>query len=148
MDKLISLLKNQHVDYEVVEHNIPINTAQQGANYFGIDIGQTAPTLIFKTDKGYYALIISGDYGRIDLIALQEKFQLQEIKFAKPNEVEQVTGSKIGSVSLINPDIPTFMDRELFRFNYVYGGTGVPQTTLKINPKDIEKLNHIAGYIR
>ncbi|HZG17012.1 MAG TPA: YbaK/EbsC family protein [Candidatus Bathyarchaeia archaeon] len=148
MEKRISLLKNLHIDYEIIEHSKPINSAQEGADYFGIHIGQTAPTLIMKTDKGYYAFIISGDYGRMDPVTLKELFHFQEIKLAKPKEVEQVTGSTVGSVSLINPDIPTFIDRELYRFDYVYGGTGVPQTTLKIQPKDIEKLNNIVGYIR
>ncbi|MGF7031579.1 prolyl-tRNA editing enzyme YbaK/EbsC (Cys-tRNA(Pro) deacylase) [Paenibacillus mucilaginosus] len=148
MDKLISLLKSQHVDFEVIEHGKPIHTAQEGADYFGIHIGQTTPTLLLKTDKGYYALVISGDYGRVDPVHLKELFHFQEIKLAKPQEVEKVTGSTVGSVALINPDIPTFIDRGLYRFDYVYGGTGVPQTTLKIRPKDIEKLNHTVGYIR
>ncbi len=148
MDELLSILKNQQIDYEIIEHSTQINTAQEGADYFGINIGQTAPTLLLKTEKGYNALIISGDYGRVDFELLKEILQIQEIKLAKPKEVEQVTGSRIGSVSLINPSLPTIIDRELYRFPYIYGGTGIPQTTLKIQPKDIEKLNNVIGYIR
>jgi prolyl-tRNA editing enzyme YbaK/EbsC (Cys-tRNA(Pro) deacylase) len=148
MEDLISILEKNNIDFEIINHDKEINSAQEGADYFGIDIGQTAPTLILKTDKGFYSLIISGDYGRVDLHSLKELVQVQEIKLAKPKEVEQTTGSKIGSVSLINQDIPTIIDRELYRFTYVYGGTGIPQTTLKIQPKDIEKLNKVIGYIR
>lgn len=148
MDKLTTILKNQHVDYEIIQHSKQLKTAQEGAEYFGVHIGQTAPTLILKTDKGYFSLIISGDYGRVDLNSLKELLQLEEIKLAKPQEVEQVTGSKIGSVSLINPGIPTIIDRELYRFTYIYGGTGVSHTTLKIAPKNIEELNQVIGYIR
>ena len=143
MEDLISILEKNNIDFEIINHDKEINSAQEGADYFGIDIGQTAPTLILKTDKGFYSLIISGDYGRVDLHSLKELVQVQEIKLAKPKEVEQTTGSKIGSVSLINQDIPTIIDRELYRFTYVYGGTGIPQTTLKIQPKDIEKLNKL-----
>ena len=143
MEDLISILEKNNIDFEIINHDKEINSAQEGADYFGIDIGQTAPTLILKTDKGFYSLIISGDYGRVDLHSLKELIQVQEIKLAKPKEVEQTTGSKIGSVSLINQDIPTIIDRELYRFTYVYGGTGIPQTTLKIQPKDIEKLNKL-----
>lgn len=148
MDKLIANLVKHHVDYEIFEHSKQINTAQEGAEYFGIPIGQTAPTLILSTDKGYYSLIISGDYGRVDLESLKDMLEVQEIKLAKPKEVEQVTGSRIGSVSLINLGIPTIIDRELYRYSYVYGGTGVPHTTLKISPKDIESLNEVIGHIR
>ncbi|MFD3258110.1 aminoacyl-tRNA deacylase [Paenibacillus lentus] len=148
MEDLISILEKNNIDFKIISHDKEINSAQEGADYFGIDIEQTASTLILKTDKGLYSLIISGNYGRVDLHSLKELLQVKEIKLAKPMEVEQATGSKIGSVSLINLDIPTIIDRELYRFAYVYGGTGVPQTTLKIQPKDIEKLNKVIGYIR
>ncbi|KIL39645.1 prolyl-tRNA synthetase [Gordoniibacillus kamchatkensis] len=148
MDELLLMLNNQQIDYGIIEHSIPIHTAQEGAEYFGIHIGQTAPTLILKTEQGYCALIISGDYGRVEFDSLKDILQTQEIRLAKPKEVEQVTGSKIGSVSLVNPNIPTIIDRGLFRFPFVYGGTGVSQSTLKIQPKDIEKLNNVVGYIR
>ncbi|AJY76193.1 aminoacyl-tRNA deacylase [Paenibacillus beijingensis] len=148
MDKLIAILAKQQVEYEIIEHRKQINTAQEGAEYFGIHIGQTAPTLILRTEKGYYSLIISGDYGQVDLKSMKDLLQVQEIKLAKPKEVEQITGSSIGSVSLINPGLPTIFDRELYRYSYVYGGTGVPKTTLKISPKDIEDLNEIISYIR
>lgn len=148
MDNLIGVLTKKQVNYEIIEHSNQINTAQEGAEFFGIHIGQTASTLILKTDKGYYSLIISGDYGRINLESMKDVIQVQEVKLAKPKEVEQVTGCMIGSVSLINPNLPTIIDRELYKFSYIYGGTGVPQTTLKISPKDVEKLNEIIGYVR
>jgi len=147
MDQLIAILTRKQVNYEIIEHSEQINTAQEGAELFGIHIGQAASTLILKTDKGYYSLIISGDHGRVDLESMRKLLQVQEIKLAKPKEVEQVTGYKIGSVSLINPNLPTIIDRELYKFSYIYGGTGIPQTTLKISPKDIERLNEVIGYI-
>lgn len=147
MDQLIAILTRKQVNYEIIEHSEQINTAQEGAELFGIHIRQAASTLILKTDKGYYSLIISGDHRRVDLESMKELLQVQEIKLAKPKEVEQVTGCKIGSVSLINPNLPTIIDRELYKFSYIYGGTGIPQTTLKISPKDIERLNEVIGYI-
>ncbi|MEC2344009.1 YbaK/EbsC family protein [Paenibacillus barengoltzii] len=61
-----------------------------------------ATNLILKTDRGYFSLIVSGDYGRVDLETIKEIIA-QEVRFAKPKEVEEATGSRIGSVSLINP---------------------------------------------
>lgn len=148
MEELISILDNQQIDYEIIRHSKQINSAQEGAEYFGIHMGQTAPTLILKTDVGYFSMIISGDFGRVDLNALKEMLKVQEIKLAKPKEVEEVTGSQVGSVSLINPELPTLIDRQLYRFPYVYGGTGATQSTLKIPPKDIERLNRVIGYVR
>nr|WP_228101047.1 YbaK/EbsC family protein [Paenibacillus donghaensis] len=93
-------------------------------------------------------MIISGDYGRVNFDTLKEKLSVEQMKLASPKEVEKVTGSKVGSVSLINFELPTILDHQLTRFEYVYGGTGIPQTTLKIRPSDLEKINEIVGYIR
>lgn len=148
MDKLASFLDERNIEYEIIHHTKQIHTAQEGAEYLGIEIGQTAPTLIVKTEKGFLGLILSGNYRRVDFEILKGKLAVEQVKLASPNEVEQVTGSKIGSISLINMDLPTVLDSQLHRYNYVYGGTGTPQTTLKIRPGDIEKLNQIVGYIR
>lgn len=148
MKDLRTYLNDRDFEYEIIKHTETLKTAQEGAAYFGIEIGQTAPTLIIKCDRGYYALIISGDHGRIDMTSLQEMLDVREIRLAKPKEVEEVTGTPIGCVPLINPELPAIIDRELFRFSHIYGGTGVAQTTLKINPADLEKLNYVIGYIR
>ncbi|MBP3041100.1 YbaK/EbsC family protein [Bacillaceae bacterium Marseille-Q3522] len=147
LDHLIENLSKNKIEYEILKHGKQINTAQEGAEYFGIEIGQTAPTLILKTEKGYYALIISGDHGKVDFKTIANLLEVSLVKLAKPSEVEQVTGSKIGSVSLIHQGLPTIIDRQLYRFPFVYGGTGVANTTLKIKAVDVEKLNDIAGYI-
>ena len=57
MESLQDLFKEKNVPFELINHKVPIHTAQEGAAYFGISIGQTAPTLILKTDKGFFALI-------------------------------------------------------------------------------------------
>lgn len=148
MKILTDYLNENKVEYEIIEHSVTIKSAEEGADFFGIEVGQTAPTLILKTDLGYYSLIISGDYGRVDMASLKKLLQVQTVRLAKPKEVEETTGSQIGNISLINPQIPTIIDRELHRFSYIYGGTGKIQSTLKIRPKDVEKLNHVVGYIR
>ena len=148
MDRLITILNKYNIEYEIIKHNKQINIAQEGADYFGINIGQTAPTLILKTEKGYYALIISGNYGRVNFEILKEILKVQQVKLAKPNEVEHVTGYKIGSIPLINHRLLTIMDSQLNGFTYVYGGTGISHSTLKIRPNDIAKLNDVVGYIR
>lgn len=47
-------------------HERPLLSTKDGADYFGIEINQTAPTLILKTNKGFYALIVSGSRGKVD----------------------------------------------------------------------------------
>lgn len=116
MESLITFLNKYDIEYEILNHSKQINTAQEGADYFGINIGQTAPTLILKTENGYYALIISGDYGRVNFDVIKEILNVQQVKLAKTDEVEKVTGYKSGCVPLINHGLPTIIDSQLNRF--------------------------------
>ncbi|MNO81374.1 YbaK / prolyl-tRNA synthetases associated domain protein [compost metagenome] len=151
MKNLKDVLEMRGVDHEILSHDKQIKTANEGAEYFGIDPGQTAPTLILYTEKGglsdYFALIISGDQGKVNFDELMNDLQFDIVRLATPKEVEQITGCRIGNVSLINPDIPTIMDKRLFRFTHVYGGTGIQQTTLKISPENVEELNRVVAFI-
>ena len=145
---LVSYLEEKNVEYEIINHTRSIKTAQEGADYHGIDISQTAPTLILRTERGYFCLIISGNYGRVVMSSLKGLLNAEEVRLANPQEVEEVTGTQIGNVSLINPELPTIIDRELYRYSHIYGGAGEPQTTLKLRSRDMEKLINVIGYVR
>lgn len=147
LDGLTALLNGRGIEHEILRHTKQLHTAREGADYFGIDIGQTAPTLVVATDKGWYAVILSGDYGRVDMERLKELLSVQHARLAKPDEVEKVTGCRIGSVPLVHQGLPVVLDKSLNRFEYVYGGTGTPQTTLKIRPADLAVVNEVAAFL-
>ena len=54
------LLNDCRYEYKLIVHEKPIPTAQAGADYFGIDIAQTAPALIIDTNPGFALFIASG----------------------------------------------------------------------------------------
>lgn len=95
-----------------------------GSKYFGIEIGKTVPSLILKTDKGYFALILSGNRNQIDFIKLANILGCNKVKLASPKEVQKVTGFEVGSVSMVGLDLPCVIDKKLFNYDFVYGGTG------------------------
>ncbi|RUS47939.1 aminoacyl-tRNA deacylase [Cohnella sp. AR92] len=148
MSPLEKILNEHKIAFEIINHEKALKTAKEGAEYLGIEIGQTAPTLVLKSEKSYYAIIISGDYGRIDLEEIKAILQCEDLKLASPQEVEHMTGFKIGSVPLIGHELPTIIDRQLNRYAFIYGGTGSSNSTLKIGPGDVEKLNQIVAFVR
>ncbi|WNS41099.1 YbaK/EbsC family protein [Paenibacillus sp. MMS20-IR301] len=145
MNNLKSILQEKEVQYEIIHHEKQIRTAQEGADYFGIEIGQTAPTLILKSEKGYFAMIVSGNRGRVNLEEVTGLLACNQLKMATPKEVQQITGYTVGSVPLVL-SLPCIVDRGLFHYPFVYGGTGEPASTLKIAPNDLKKLNQIVAF--
>jgi prolyl-tRNA editing enzyme YbaK/EbsC (Cys-tRNA(Pro) deacylase) len=143
--KISDILSTTKYKYEMIQHDKPILTREDGSKYFGIDVGQTAPTLIIKTDKGFVALIISGSRGNINFDQIVRMQNCKNAKLASPKEVKKITGFCVGSVALIGLNLPCLIDKSLFNFDFVYGGTGNPTSTLKIQPQALIELNSISG---
>lgn len=143
MELIRELLDRSGYEYEWIRHERPIRSAREGADYFGIDAGQTAPTLILSADRGYVALTVAGDRGPIDFAALAERLESSSVCLAPPKEVKRATGFEAGSVPMIGHSLPAVVDRRQLHYSAVYGGTGDPLATLKIDPRALLSLNEV-----
>lgn len=148
MKHLLAILEHCSYSYELIQHERAIVSAQDGADYLGIEIGQTAPTLILKTEKGYVAAILSGNRGKLNFAEAAQTLGCRVVKLATAKEVQSVTGFEVGSVPMVGLDMPFVMDKELYRYPYVYGGTGDRGWTLKIEPKALEELNRVEIFLK
>jgi prolyl-tRNA editing enzyme YbaK/EbsC (Cys-tRNA(Pro) deacylase) len=62
---------------------------------------------------------------------------LKDLCPVSPAEVQQVTGSEVGYVSLLNAGVATIIDGRLTDVAPIFGGCGVPRYTLKMDPRDL-----------
>lgn len=147
LKQLEKLFQENDIEYELIYHEKKICSSQEGAEYFSIDIGQTAPTLIISTDKGFFAVIISGKRKKLEFEIIEELLGCKEIRMATRKEVEEVTGYSVGSVPLVNRSIESIVDKQLLKYSKIYGGTGNANVTLKVSPNSLIKLNRIIGLI-
>lgn len=147
MENLQRVLERSSYLYEILTHPEPLLTSQAGAEYFGIGIGQTAPTLIVKTAHQYFRLIIAGDRGRVKMDELSRRIGCERIKLASRGEVKNVTGFEPGWVPLIGIPLPVILDERLMRYAFVYGGVGSPDCTLRIDPRALVELNQVIATI-
>lgn len=143
MKELKRILEKSKFTYEIIQHEKPIHSAQDGSKNFGIDVGQTAPTLILKTDKGFYALVMSGSRGKVNFNKIADILDCTKVKMASPQEVQKVTGFEVGSVPMVGLPLPYVIDKQLFSYGFIYGGSGQPTFTLKIEPQALNELNQV-----
>jgi len=106
-------------------------------------VGQTAPTLILKTDMGYFVFIVSGNRDKLDFVKIADILGCSKVKLASPKEVQKVTGFEVGNVRMVGLDLPCVLDKKLFE--YVFGGTGKSTCSLKIEPQALIELNHVVS---
>lgn len=139
VSRLRALLDAAGANYAIILHDTAVVSAEDGvARGFG-GLDEMAPALILKTKTGFLAAIIGGER-RISYKKVKKALGLRDISLAAPEQVRQVTGAEPGSVSLVNPDLPTIVDSSLLGQGHVYGGTGVEGHTLRIDTADLVRV--------
>lgn len=141
IQELNLFLSEREIDFEILFHENPIRSRYDALKYFRLE--DTAPTLILKSEHGMYALIVSGRRAKADLEMIRRNLQCAEIGLADKNDVFQKLGMKTGEVALIGHGLPCILDNQLFNSEYIYGGVGNSNYTLKIKPQDLEKVNQV-----
>ncbi|MCZ6914440.1 MAG: YbaK/EbsC family protein [Rickettsia endosymbiont of Ixodes persulcatus] len=141
LDNLRTVCNHNNVDYELFRDSISLKTANSGVAEYGIQLAEAAPTLVIKADMGILAVIIRGDT-KISFKKLRAFLNMTRIRLAKSEEIYHLTGSKIGYVSLVNEGIKTLIDKKVVENQYVYGGCGINNYTLKIKVTDLIKVTH------
>ena len=139
--ELEQLLTEQTADFEIIHHSKPIKSRMDALQYFKLE--EMAPTLIVKTENGFYAVIVSGTREKVDFEILQRLLNCQQISMATKEEVLAQIGMKPGEVAMVGHHLPCVIDENIFQQQYIYGGAGNARYTLKIRPSDLEKVNQV-----
>jgi prolyl-tRNA editing enzyme YbaK/EbsC (Cys-tRNA(Pro) deacylase) len=104
-------------------------TAQDAASSLGIEVGQIASSLIFKTPDDKVLLIITSGRHRIDTGLVATNLGYAELLRVDANFVKEYSGFSIGGVSPIGwitkPEI-TLIDEALNEYEVVWAAAGHP----------------------
>lgn len=137
--QLVQYLRDNQANFEIIKHPDPIFSVKDAEKYFDID--KAAPVYILQTEKGLIALVTKASIGKTDLQRIGEKLGFLRFKIADRKRIIAETGYEAGAIPLVGHGLPTWIDGQLFELDFVYGGTGDLHHTLKITPRDIERLN-------
>lgn len=104
-------------------------TAADAASALGIEVGQIASSLIFKTPDGKTLLIITSGRHRVDTALVAENLGFTELLRVDAAFVKEFSGFSIGGVSPIGwttqPDI-TLIDEALSQYPEIWAAAGHP----------------------
>ncbi|MFT3819143.1 MAG: YbaK/EbsC family protein [Rubrivivax sp.] len=116
-------------------------TSQEAADALGVQVGQIAKSVIFrrKGDEAAVLVVTSGDR-RVDekrVAAITGPLGRADADFVKAS-----TGFSIGGVSPLAHATPpvTLIDRELFRFDFIWAAAGHPNGVFKLSPQQLVAL--------
>jgi len=133
---ILNLLDEAQAKYSIITTTETLHSANDGVLKGIGHLKEMAPTFLLQSENGWICAVTSGQ-SKLSYKKIKKKFGLKNLCLAKPDDVELVTGAKVGYVSLINPGLVTIVDSNLMTLDTVYGGCGVPRHTLQIRVADL-----------
>ena len=139
LEALRQLLASAEADFEILRHEMTYASAEDGAAHGVGTLPEMAPTFILQTERGPLAVVISGTT-RLAYKKIKKRLGLRDVALASPRQVIEITGSEVGTVSLVQASLPTLLDTRLLKLGQVFGGCGVPRHTLRIRVADLARI--------
>jgi Ala-tRNA(Pro) deacylase len=140
-EKIIKILNDKKIEYEVFEHE-PVFTNPTMAAALNVSESETVKSLVVMTkEKEMVVLVMPGDK-KVEWKKAAANIGTKKISFAKPDQVLEKVGCEVGCVPPFGQltDLPIFMDPDLARKDSVYFNPGVHDKSYKIKAWDLKKV--------
>jgi len=139
LERAKKYLDQFELDLEPKEHKETTKTVAEAAAAIGVEEGQIAKTILFRAGTSYGLFVAAGDI-TIDNKKVKSLLGGGKVRIARPEEVENITGYKVGGVCPfdIDVEIPIFLDSSMGRFDKVFSAAGSSYSYLPITLQELE----------
>ena len=140
VERVQSYLEQYNPALRVIVFEDDTSTSELAAQALGVEVGQIAKSLVYKSKTGFLMIVAAGDV-RLDGKLIKE-LAGSRVRMATPEETLEVTGHPVGGVcpfDLKSP-IPIYLDESLKRFDVVYAAAGSPNSALPITYEELKRI--------
>ena len=140
-EKIIGLLKEQKISYEIVEHE-PVYTNPAMAEALEVDESETVKSLVLKTKEGKMIVLVLPGNKKVNWKEAAATAGTKKVSFAKPEAVLESVGCEVGCVPPFGhfSTLPIYLDPELTKKDFVYFNPGVHDKSFKVKGWDLRKM--------
>lgn len=119
-------------DIEVIVLRDNTSTAELAAQALGLEVGQIAKSILYKSKDDYLMVVAAGDV-RLDS-KLIKQLAGSRVRMANAEEVMTATGYSPGGVCPFDlpTQFPIYADASLRRFEVVYAAAGSPHSAVPV----------------
>lgn len=107
-------------------------------NFHGLPLSEGFSTLVMKAD-GQYITIIRRDDTRLNLEKAKKILGVKSLQIASPAEFSGLTGLPSGAAHILT-GFKTYLDQKVFEKDFLMGGSGSLETTIKYKTADLKKI--------
>ncbi len=109
-------------------------------DYCKLTLADGGSTLVFKTDKGYIAVIRRDDC-KINMGKLRKELGIDSIRMATDEEFKALTGLKPGAARIYIPQITqTYIDEKILEKEFIQAGSGSFTVSINYKTSDLHKI--------
>lgn len=136
-------LQEKAPDLTIIEFDTDTSTSFLAAQALGTEVGRIAKSIVFKTKKEEYIMIVSAGDVRINSKAVKELVG-SKVSMANGEEVYEVTGFQPGGVCpfALKTHLPIYLDESLKRFDVVYTAAGTANSVLPITFEQLQLVTN------
>lgn len=127
--------------YQVQELDSSTRTAPLAADALGVPVGAIVKSLLFLADDRPVLVLVSGDR-RVDSTRLGAHLGARQVRLARPSEVLDLTGFRVGGVPPVGHrhPLPTVIDAHLDSFDRIYAAAGHERAVFGLTPAGLLDL--------
>lgn len=130
-------LTDMGIENEIVAHP-DLKAISDVADYLGITLADTLPTMIMKADDRFLAIVRRGD-SRLDFKKVKQAIS-KNIRMATAEEFTELTGLPLGTARVYTLGLKTYIDEQVFKKKYLMGGSGSFTCSVRYKTDDLRKL--------
>jgi len=139
-EKIQKLLTDAEVVFRVLDHE-PVFTSEEAARIRDTDLSQGAKALVMIADKNPLLFVVPGDR-RADFSKIKKNFSVKDLRMATTEEVEKLTGLKVGSIPPVGKAIglKSYFDSSFAIKDEVTFNAGSHTRSVLMQSKDLIKI--------
>lgn len=139
--RVAEALRSAGIAPDIREFPQSTRTAEEAASAVGTTLGQIVKSLVFLADGAPVLVLVSGA-NRVDPARLAAACGARTVRRASADDVRRATGFAIGGVPPVGlaAPLPTYLDRDLLRYDVVYASAGTHTAVFAIAPDRLQAL--------
>lgn len=133
---------------DILEFDVSSATVELAAQAVGCEGARIGKTLSFAVEGGCVLIVCAGD-AKVDNAKFKARFHTKATMLS-PEQVLAFTGHAVGGVcpfGVTHPDVKTFLDISLKRFDKVYPAAGSDNSAIGLTCDELEEYAKSAGWI-
>ena len=129
------------IPHRVFRHEKPVTSFEEAASARNQRPEQIVRSILFQVRAGEFVMVLMAGRGQVDWRKLRQLVKRSRVRMATEEEVLEVTGYRIGTVSPfgVRNQVRVLLDASVLREEEISIGSGVRNTAILMKGEDVRK---------